>query len=78
MQITPGNCSPFPKMGREDALKAQGEKKGDHQCDKRLPIVKQLKVGGFIVEIDGDGAVVPRLCGCCGQGVTPRSSGLGS
>jgi len=59
-------------------LKAQGEKKGDHQFDKRLPIVKQLKVGGFIVEIDGDGAVVPRLCGCCGQGVTPRSSGLGS
>jgi len=41
-------------------LKAQGEKKGDHQCDKRLPIVKQLKVGGFIVEIDGR---VPAGCG---------------
>jgi hypothetical protein len=59
-------------------LKAQGKEKGDHQFDKRLPIVKQLKVGCFIVEIDGDGAVVPRLCGCCGQGVTPRSSGFGS
>jgi hypothetical protein len=28
------------------------------------------------VEIDGDGAVVPSLCGCFGQCVTPKSSGL--
>jgi hypothetical protein len=57
-------------------LKAQGEEKGDHQCDKRLAVVKQLNVGRFIVEIDGDGVVVSRLCGCCGPWVTPRASGL--
>jgi hypothetical protein len=54
-------------------LKAQGEEKGHHQCDERLAIVKQLKVGRFIVEIDSDGTVVPHLCGCCGQCVTPRA-----
>ena len=47
-------------------LKAKGQEKGDHQFDKRLAIVKPLNVDRFIVEIDGDGAVVSRLCGCCG------------
>jgi hypothetical protein len=42
-------------------LKAKGQEKGDHQCDKRLAIVKPLNVGHFVVEIDGDGAVVSRL-----------------
>ena len=55
-------------------LKAQGE----DTFDKRFAVAKELNVGRFIVEIDGDGAVVPRLCGCCGQCVTPRSSGLAS
>ena len=59
-------------------LKAKGQEKGDHQCDKRLAIVKPLNVGRFIVEIDDDGAVVSRLCGCCDPWVTPRASGLGS
>jgi hypothetical protein len=57
-------------------LKAKGEAKGEDDLDKRLAIVKQAKVGGFILEINGDGAVVPRLCGCFAQGVPPRSSGL--
>jgi hypothetical protein len=57
-------------------LKAKGQAKGEDERDKRLAIVKQAKVGGSIVEINGDGAVVPRLCGCCTQGVPPRSSGL--
>src|SRR5262249_31481584 len=39
---------------------------------------QQANVGGFILEINSDSAVMPRLCGCCGQCVTPRSSGLGS
>jgi hypothetical protein len=59
-------------------LKAKGEEKGDHQCDKRLAIVKPLHVGRFIVEFDGDGAVVSRMCGCCAPGVPFRASGLGS
>ena len=50
--------------------------KGEHAFDKRLAIAKQLKVGRFVLKIDGDGAVfaglVWLLCPC----VTPRSSGL--
>jgi len=59
-------------------LKAKGQEKGDHQCDKRLAIVKPLNVGHFVVEIDGDGAVVSRLCSCCAPGGILRVSGLGS
>jgi hypothetical protein len=44
-------------------LKAQGEEKGEDEFDKCLPIAQQLKVGGLIVEIDGDGAVFPRRFG---------------
>jgi hypothetical protein len=57
-------------------LKAQGEEKGEDAFDKRFAVATELNVGRFIVEIDGDGAVVLRLCGGCGQYVTPRSSGL--
>ena len=46
-------------------LKAKGQEKGEHAFDKRLTVAKELKVGRFIVKIDGDGAVVPRPCGCC-------------
>ena len=46
-------------------LKAEGQEKGEDEFDKRLAVVKELKVGRFIVEIDGDGAVVPRPCGRC-------------
>ena len=57
-------------------LKADREDKSHHQFDKGFAVAKQLKVGRFIMKIDGDGAVVPRLCGCCAQCVTPRSSGV--
>ena len=57
-------------------LKAEGEEKGEDEFDKRLAIAQELKVGRFILEIDGDGAVlrgsVWPLCPC----VTPLSSGL--
>ncbi len=59
-------------------LKAKGQEKGDYPFNKRLAIVKPLNVGCFIVEIDGDGAVVSRLCGYCGPWVTHRAYGLGS
>jgi hypothetical protein len=35
-------------------LKAQGQDKGEHAFDKRFAIAKQLNVGGFVLEIDGD------------------------
>src|SRR5262245_2233171 len=38
---------------------AQGEKKGQHTFDKGLAIAQELKVGRFVVSINGDGAVVP-------------------
>lgn len=57
-------------------LQADGQDKGEHTFEERLAIVQQVSVGRFIVDIDGDGAVVPCLCGCCGPCVTPRSSGL--
>jgi hypothetical protein len=40
-------------------LKAQGEEESEDKLDKRLAIVNQLKVSGFIVEIDGNRAVFP-------------------
>ena len=46
-------------------LKAEGQDEGDHAFDKRLAIAKQLKVGGFILEINGDGAVFSRRFGRC-------------
>ncbi len=46
-------------------LKAKGQEKGEDAFDKRLAIAKQLKVGGFILEINGDGAVFSRRFGRC-------------
>jgi hypothetical protein len=40
-------------------LKPNGEDEGEDKLDKRLTIVNQLKVSGFIVEIDGYRAVFP-------------------
>jgi hypothetical protein len=44
-------------------LKADGPEKSEHPVEERLAVVKQVSVGRFIVEINGDGAVVSRLCG---------------
>jgi hypothetical protein len=49
-------------------LKAKGEEKGEDEFDKRLAVVKELKVGPFIVEIDGDGAVLASLAGRLSHG----------
>ena len=66
-----------PATGRRvGELKAQGQDKGEDELDKCFAIVKQAKIGGFIAEINGDSAVVSRRCGCFGQCVTPKSSGL--
>ncbi len=42
-------------------LKAEGQEKGKDAFDKRRAIAKQLKVGGFILEINGEGAVFASL-----------------
>jgi hypothetical protein len=54
-------------------LETEGQKECEDAFEERLAIVQQVSVGRFIVGIDGDGAVVPRRCGCCGQCVTCRS-----
>ena len=70
-------CAPAAVTGGlVGELTAQGEEQGEDACDTRLAVAKELNVGYCIVDIDGDGAVVPRLCGGCGPWVTPRSSGL--
>jgi hypothetical protein len=42
-------------------LKAEGQEKGEDAFDKRLAIAKQLKVGGFILEINCEGPVFAGL-----------------
>jgi len=51
--------------GLVEELKAQGQDKGEDAFDKRPAIAKQLHVGGFILEVDGDGTVYARRFGRC-------------
>jgi len=47
-----------------EELKAKRKEKREHELDKRLGIIKELKVGYLILKIDGDGTVlVGRLSG---------------
>ena len=46
-------------------LKAQGEEKGEHTFDKRLPVCNQVKVGRVISKVNGDSAVFSRRFRCC-------------
>ena len=57
-------------------LKAQGHEESEDTFEKRLAIAQEAKVGGFVLKINGDSAVVSCPCGCCAQAVTPRVSGL--
>src|SRR5262252_8358134 len=57
-------------------LQAKGEEKGEHTFDKRLAITKQLKVGGFVLEIDGDRPVFAGLTGSGSPEFTLTSSRL--
>jgi hypothetical protein len=52
-------------IGCGDAFqqKAKREGKGEDELDERLAIVKQLKVGGFVLKIDCGGSVFACLCG---------------
>jgi hypothetical protein len=44
-------------------LKADREDEGKDKLDKRFAIAEQLKVGGWSLEIDGDGAVLAQRFG---------------
>ena len=66
---------PTATRGLVCELKADRQDEGQHTFEKRLPIAQELKVGRFVLKIDGDGPVCAWLFG----GVThvpPRLSGL--
>jgi hypothetical protein len=54
--------------GRVFELKAKGEEKSEDTLDKRFAIVKQTKIGRFVVKINGDGPVVAGLAGGVAHG----------
>ena len=56
-------------------LKAEGEEESQHAFEKRFPIAQELKVGRFVLKIDGDGPVCTWLLGCVTH-VPPRLLGL--
>ena len=49
-------------------LQAKGQEKGEHAFDKRFAIPKQLKVGRFVLKIDGDGPVFAGLASSISHG----------
>src|SRR5215467_13278147 len=63
--------APIPVTGRlVFQLKPDGQDERHHQFDKRLPIVQQTKVGGFILEIDGDSSVFAGLASVVSHGAS--------
>jgi hypothetical protein len=52
-------------------LKAKRQEKGENTFEKRLAFAKQAPLGGFILEIDGDGAVFSRRFGRCAHVLPP-------
>src|SRR5712691_7582039 len=46
-------------------LEAEGEEESDDTLEKRLAVAKQLKVGRFVLKIDGDGPVFSRRFSRC-------------
>jgi len=53
-------------------LKAKGQEEGEHELEKRLAIVKQLKVRRFMLKIDGDGPIFAGLTGSVAHGSPSR------
>jgi hypothetical protein len=52
-------------------LEADREDKGEDALDKGLAVVHQLEVSGFVMKIDGDGAVFSRCFGSPVAHVSP-------
>jgi hypothetical protein len=57
-----------------DELKTQGEDEGEDKLDKCLAIVNELQVGGWILKIDGNRAVLPRRFGGLSHVSSPLKS----
>src|SRR5215813_11226196 len=53
-------------------LEAEGEEKSEHELEKRLTIAKELKVGRFVLKIDGDGPIFAGLTGSVAHGSPSR------
>jgi hypothetical protein len=49
-------------------LKAKRQEEGEHKLEKRLAITKQLKVGGFVLEIESDRPIFAVWRACLGTG----------
>src|SRR5262249_31187628 len=49
-------------------LKAKGEEKGEDAFDKGLAVAKELKIGGFVLKVDGNGPVFTGLAGRVAHG----------
>jgi hypothetical protein len=50
--------TPAGTRGFVAELEAKSKEKGQHELNERFAIAAQLQVGGFILEIDGDGTVL--------------------
>src|SRR5262245_25234661 len=59
-----GQAPPAATRGLVCELKAERQDEGQHTFEKRLPIAQELKVGRFVLKIDGDGPVCAWLFGC--------------
>jgi hypothetical protein len=53
-------------------LKPEREEERQHQFEKRLAVTKQLKVGGFVLEIDGDRPIFAGLASLFWHGASSR------
>ena len=53
-------------------LKAQRQEEGEHELEKCLAITQQLKIGRFILKIDGDGPVCAWLFSLASPRSPPR------
>src|SRR5882724_3219938 len=67
----PGQTPASATAGHVCELKAKGEEKGEDTLDKRLAIIKQKKVGGFVPEINGDSTVFTSRFGWAWHGSPP-------
>ena len=59
-----GQAPTAATRGLVGELKAERQDEGQHTFEKRLPIAQELKVGRFVLKIDGDGPVCAWLFGC--------------
>jgi len=57
-------------------LEAEREEESEDKLDKRFAIADQLEVGGWVLEIDGDGAVLACRFGGVAHGSSPSYQAL--